>query len=274
MPSRVDLHTHTTASDGTLEPAALLAKAAELEVHTLGISDHDSTAGYEAALLLQAQYPSVQLIPAIEINAEGEKACHLLGYGMDIQNTAFQKALAQFRAMRLDRARAMIKKLQEGGVSIDFETVRAHCKGESLGRPHIADALRAKGVVQTRQQAFERYLKKGGSAYVAGEAPSAQEAIALIRQAGGVPILAHPCFYTTENLLQDLAKVGLMGIEAYYPEHGKSLTKRYLELAESNGLIVTGGSDFHGPQTGRTTLACVDVPESVISALKDAQKRI
>jgi len=274
VPSRVDLHTHTTASDGTLDPPALLAKASELSVRVLGIADHDSTAGYEAALAHQSHYPDLRLIPAIEINAEGYTLCHILGYLFDPNHTALQAQLTRYRVWRGMRARAMVKKLQEAGVSIEFEQVRAHAKGESIGRPHIADALVAQGTVRTRQQAFDRFLKKGGSAYVPGDAPSPKEAMQLIRGAGGIPVLAHPCYYTSEDLIQALVDQGLMGIEAYYPEHSRSLTKRYLDLAERFHLVATGGSDFHGPRTGRTSLACVDVPDSVVEALQEAQTRL
>jgi predicted metal-dependent phosphoesterase TrpH len=273
LPSRVDLHTHTTASDGTLEPAALLEKAAELSIQYLGIADHDTTAGYEAVLPLQSRFPAVQLIPSIEINAEGELSCHLLGYFFDPKNAALQTQLALYRQLRLDRARAMVEKLKGLGVSIDFEKVLEVARGGSVGRPHIADALIVAGVVRTRQQAFDRFLKKDGAAYVPGTAPSAAEAIQLIRGAGGVPVLAHPCFYTSESLVEQLVKQGLMGIEVYYPEHSKSLIRRYLEITQRLNLVATGGSDFHGPRTGRTALGCVDVPESVLESLRTAQAR-
>ena len=266
MSSRVDLHTHTTASDGTLDPPALLQKASELSIQFLGIADHDSTAGYEAVLPLQDQFSSVQLIPAIEINAEGALSCHILGYFFNFQDATLQEQLAMYRDMRLQRARAMTQKLQALGIGIDFDRVLAIAKGGSVGRPHIADVLIEKGIVRTRQQAFDRFLKKGGSAYVPGEAPSAAEAIRLIRAAGGVPVLAHPCYYTSESLLEELIDLGLMGIEVYYPEHSRSLIRRYLEYAERFHLVVTGGSDFHGPRTGRTS-GGVDVPESVVEAL-------
>jgi predicted metal-dependent phosphoesterase TrpH len=274
MPSRVDLHTHTTASDGTLEPAALLEKAAELSVRFLGIADHDSTAGYEAVLPLASKFPGVELIPAIEINAEGEGACHLLGYYVDFKSPAFQKELAAYREARHLRVRAMIDKLGSLGIAIDYERVRALAQGGSIGRPHIADALIEKGVVTSRQKAFDRFLKKDGPAYVPGESPSAGEAIRLIRSAGGIPVLAHPWYYTNDDLIGGLVAQGLMGIEVYYPEHSRALVKRYLEFAQTYKLVATGGSDFHGPRTGRTALACVDVPESAVEDLKKAKNRV
>jgi predicted metal-dependent phosphoesterase TrpH len=274
MASRVDLHTHTTASDGTLTPAELLAEAEALAVRYLAIADHDSTAGYQS-LRSQTRPPSsVELIPAIEINAEGDLACHLLGYFLDETHAGLQSQLALYRDLRQQRARAMIEKLAGLGIALDFGRVLALAHNGSVGRPHIADALIEKGVVRTRKQAFERFLKKDGAAYVPGESPSGPDAIALIRAAGGVPVLAHPCFYTTEDLIQRLVEKGLMGLEVYYPEHGRPLTQRYIELAQRLNLVVTGGSDFHGPRTGRTALACVDVPESVIEGLRNAKTRL
>jgi 3',5'-nucleoside bisphosphate phosphatase len=274
VPSRVDLHTHTTASDGTLDPPALLQKASELSIAYLGIADHDSTAGYEAVLPLQTQFPSVQLIPAIEINAEGAPSCHLLGYFYDVKNAALQRQLAVYRRQRAERARAMVKKLQALGVLIEYEQVEEIAKGGSIGRPHIADALIQKGVVGSRQKAFDRFLKKEGPAYVGGDSPTPAEAIQLIRAAGGVPVLAHPCYYTSDVFFQELVNQGLMGIEVYYPEHSRSLIKRYLEWVERYGLAVSGGSDFHGPRTGRTSLGCVDVPETVLESLQRAKTRL
>lgn len=274
MPSCVDLHTHSTASDGTLDPLAVVQKAHELSIHYLALADHDSTAGYQAVLPQLSKFPSLELLPAIEINAEGALACHILGYFIDVQDASFQKELAVFREARLVRARAMIQKLQALGVRIDFERVLALARGGAVGRPHIADALMEAGVVRSRQEAFDRFLKKGESAYVPGEIPSVQDAIQLIRRVGGVPVLAHPFYYTSEELIQQLVEFGLMGIEAYYPEHSRSLTKRYIEWAERFHLAVSGGSDFHGPKTGRTSLGSVDVPESVIESLRQAKNRL
>jgi 3',5'-nucleoside bisphosphate phosphatase len=276
MPSRVDLHTHTTASDGTMAPAELFDKAVELGVQVLAISDHDTTAGYEAvqaspALLNPA--PPIRLIPAIEINAEGEYACHLLGYWINPAHAPFQNRLAQLREQRIARLRAMADRLSQMGVSIDFENTLKRAGG-AVGRPHLADALIQKGVVKSRQEAFDRFLKKGGPAYVPTESPTIEESIELIRLAGGVAVLAHPSYYTSETLLRALVERGIQGIEAYYPEHSRSLTQNYLLWAKTYGLIVTGGSDFHGPKTGRSALACVDVPMDVVDSLERLKNAI
>lgn len=274
MASRVDLHTHTTASDGTLDPLDLFDKAAALGLQVLAVTDHDSTAGYEAVLAQSQRHPSLRVLPAIEMNAEGELSCHLLGYFIDHKSVPFQTQLARYRDQRIERSRAMVAKLAELGFPVKFERVKELAKGGSLGRPHIADALREAGFVRSRQEAFDRFLKKDGFAYVEGEGPTAEETIRLIRAAGGIPVLAHPSYYTPEPLVKGLVEVGLMGIEAYYPEHSRGLIQRYLELAKQFELVATGGSDFHGPGTGRAALACVGVPETVVKDLELARNRV
>jgi len=208
------------------------------------------------------------------MSAEGELYCHLLGYFVDPAAPGFQERLTQFRRLRLERIAAMTKKLNALGIPVDYERVVALAAGGSVGRPHLADALVELKVVRSRQEAFDRYLKRDGPGYIAGDGPAAADIIQFIRSAKGIPVLAHPSYYTTPELLKRLVDVGLMGLEVYYPEHSKSLIKRYLEMAESSGLVATGGSDFHGPKTHRSALACVDVPESVVEALENARARI
>lgn len=274
MPSRVDLHTHTTASDGTLTPPELFQKALEAGIHVLAVSDHDSTSGYEAVLPLASQHPEIRLIPAIELNGEGSHACHLLGYFVDVQNAAFQRQLAEYRVLRTERVRVMAKKLGELGVPVDFNRVQEIARGGALGRPHLADALMEKGIVKSRQEAFDRFLKKGGSAYIPGDSPTAEEGIDLIRRAGGVPVLAHPSYYSSSELLESLVVAGLMGIEAYYPDHSRGLIEHYKDFAKKHQLVLTGGSDFHGPRTGRAALASVHVPDSVPEDLEKARDKV
>ena len=274
MPSRVDLHTHTNASDGTLAPSALFDRAAELQIHWLAVSDHDSTAGFQAIWAERARHPEIALIPAIEMGAEGPYACHLLGYYVDVTSVSFQNQLAAYRIRRHERIQAMVEKLRALKLDIQLERVLEIAGGAALGRPHVADALREKGYVKSRQEAFDRYLKKDGPAYIPRDTPTAEELIHLLRSAGGIPVLAHPSYDMTERWLEQLIGFGLLGLEAYYPEHGRSLTQHYVELASKLNLVATGGSDFHGPRTGRAALGCVDVPEAVIENLAKAKNRL
>ncbi len=274
MPSRVDLHTHSTASDGTLDPHKVLDLAIQLKIRYFALSDHDSTEGWALIAETAKRIPDFTLVPAVEMSAEGKHACHILGYWINPHDTAFQNQLQYFRKRRIDRLRAMAEKLGTLGFPIDFDALLHERQGRSIGRPHLADALVQKGVVKSRKAAFDRFLKKEGPAYIPNDTPTAEDIIQLIRRAGGVPVLAHPSYYTSEDLVKELAGFGLMGIEAYYPEHGRSLIQRYADLAKSVGIIVTGGSDFHGPKTGRDAIACIDVPEEIISALEDAKTRV
>lgn len=273
MPSPVDLHTHTTASDGTLAPEALFRKALDLKVRVLSVTDHDSVAGLETILPLAAAYPAMRVIAGIEMSAEGDITCHLLGYFIDLAAAGLRQKLADLRQKRLERIKAMTKKMNALGIAVVYDRVVALAAGGSVGRPHMADALVEMRVVKSRQEAFDRFLKRDGPAYVASDGPTAAETIAWIRSVGGVPVLAHPSYYTTPEFLKRLADLGLMGIEVYYPEHSRALKERYLELAKAYGLVATGGSDFHGPKTHRSALACVDVPETVVEELERARQR-
>ena len=274
MPSRVDLHTHSTASDGTMDPQVLLDLAVRLQIRTFALSDHDSTEGWALIAPRAETIPDFTLIPAVELTAEGEFACHILGYWINPRDPAFQAQLLAFRERRVHRLKAMADLLAGLGHAIDYDGILKERQNRSLGRPHLADALIKKGVVKSRKEAFDRFLKKGGPAYLPSDTPTAEDVIQLIRRAGGIPVLAHPSYYTTEELVKKLAAFGLMGVEAYYPEHSRSLITRYVELAKGLGLLVTGGSDFHGPKTGRDSLACVDVPEAVVEALEQARSHV
>lgn len=252
----------------------LYAKARELEIRHLAVTDHDSTEGLAQILAQPDLNPKLHLIPGIELSAEGELACHMLGYYIDMKSAALQKRLAELREARLGRIAAMIHKVGEMGYPVNPSRVYELAAGGSVGRPHLADAMVEMRHVKTRKEAFDRFLKKDGPAYIPGTGPDAGECIQLIRSAGGVPVLAHPSYYTNLELLQKLAGLGLMGVEVYYPEHSPSLIRRYLEMAKDCQLIATGGSDFHGPKTQRAALASVNVPESVIEALETARQRV
>jgi 3',5'-nucleoside bisphosphate phosphatase len=273
MASPIDLHTHTTASDGTLEPLQLFEKALALKIRILSVTDHDSTAGLAAIQSVHPQHPDLRLIPGIEMSAEGPNACHLLGYFINPDDSIFQKRLEGYRLARIERVRLMADRLRSLGLEISFDRVMAFAHGGSLGRPHLADALVERGYVRSRQEAFDRYLRRGGTAYVPGDGPASEETIRVIREAGGIPVLAHPSYYTSKELVKTLVDQGLGGIEAFYPEHSRALIQAYCDMAKMYDLVVTGGSDFHGPRTGRSALGCVAVPETVVTALEDARTR-
>ena len=257
-----------------MTPSELFEKALELQIKILAITDHDSTEGFSSLQALAASHPEIRLVPGLEVSAEGEMHCHLLGYFVDLKSPGFQERLARLRSGRVERIREMTNKINALGLSIDIARVMALAAGGAVGRPHLADALIEKGYVRTRKEAFDRYLKSDGPAYVATQGPTARECIEFIRSAKGVPVLAHPSYYTSPDLLKRLVDDGLMGMEVYYPEHSRALTARYLDLAKTYNLAATGGSDFHGPKTQRPSLACVNVPESALTDLERALERV
>jgi len=168
----------------------------------------------------------------------------------------------------------MIDVLNQSNIRVNMEQVQRLAGKATLGRPHLADALVENKVVRSRSEAFQRFLKKDGPAYVPSDGPGFADVIALIRRAKGVPVLAHPSFYSSETFVEKLAGMGLMGIEVYYPDTSRALKNRYLEICARFNLVATGGSDYHGPRTGRHQLACVDIPDNVLEDLKKAKEKL
>lgn len=246
----VDLHLHTTASDGTFTPARLVKRAVKKRVRIIAVTDHDTTAGLPEATE-EARRFNVGVIPGIEINTDmGEAEAHILGYFIDTEHPGLVETLQRIRRGREQRVGAMCALLAEHGLEISEEDVRRHARGESVGRPHVAQALLARRLVAHMGEAFERWLGRGRPAYVPRTSLTPFQAIEAIREAGGVAVLAHPNL-AGEAILDDLVRAGLQGLEALHPTHTADRTAHLARLAESRGLGVTGGSDFHGPQVNR-----------------------
>lgn len=270
--SRTDLHTHSTASDGLLAPARLVRTAREHGVHTLALTDHDTTGGVDEALA-EARRVHIEVIPGVEINTDvDEYEVHMLGYFVDHARAGFQAFLARMRAGRVDRARAMVEKLCALGVPVEWERVQALAAGASVGRPHVARALVEARRVATVQEAFERFLGRRGPAYVPRLKVSPEEAVEAVLAAGGVPVLAHPGWASSGPVIERVPQLvahGLAGLEVYYPDHTAEMTARYLEIARRYSLVVTGGTDFHGGSLAtRAPLGSVAVPADVVPALR------
>ncbi len=280
---RIDLHLHTTYSDGSLPPEQVLALAQAAGVGVLAITDHDTVEGLPDAIAAGARL-GIEVIPGIEISARyghgGPKGeIHILGYFLDWKDAELHARLARFRATRHARNPRIIEKLNELGLKIGYDEVKSLAGNESVGRPHIARVLMEKGYVQSAKEAFERYLAEGAAAYVSRELPEPGEAIAAIRAARGVAVLAHPSWL--ERADQSIYKIcermkgeGLQGVEVHYSTHRPEQTAQYLETARRLDLLVTGGSDFHGitkPDIqvgiGRGTLA---VPQKLLEPLRAA----
>jgi predicted metal-dependent phosphoesterase TrpH len=275
MTGGVDLHTHTTASDGTLSPRELVRAAARRGVRVLAVTDHDSTDGLRDALEEAEQHRPLTIVPGLEINCDVPGAeVHVLGYLVDHEAAWFQDFLREQRAERVARVHRIAARLAELGLPIDPAEVFAIVKEGSAGRPHVAQVMVQRGYVKSVREAFDRYLHINGPANVPRKRLTPAEAVGIIRRAHGVPVFAHPGLADRDALIPELVAAGLMGIEAIYAEHSAAQTAHYQDLCRRHGLVATGGSDYHGERSGRSNpLGHPPVPMSVYVELKDAAQR-
>ncbi len=244
----IDLHSHTNESDGACSPAQLLEEAVRAGVHTLGITDHDTFKGYDQALAFGAG-AGVELVCGIELSTKLHgKSAHLLGYFLGDQSlTDFRTWILDLQAARRERNIRLVARLQELGFDITLEEAEARGRGMT-GRPHFAQILVEKGYVANLRQAFDDYLDESAKGYVYRREPTFAEGVQKIRQSGGIASLAHPVRVRGDvpALMPELCEAGMNAIEAYHSDHEASDTELYLSLAKRYGLMVTGGSDFHG----------------------------
>ncbi|HTZ28814.1 MAG TPA: PHP domain-containing protein [Streptosporangiaceae bacterium] len=246
---RIDLHVHSSASDGTDPPAEVARRAAAAGLDVVALTDHDTMAGIAPAAA--ALPPGLTLVPGLELSCVGDgRSMHLLGYLCDPGDPALAAETALIRDDRVHRARAMVARLRELGAPVTWEQVAALAGDAVVGRPHIARALAEAGVVATPADAFSaEWIADGGRAHVGRYAPDAARGIALVRAAGGVPVLAHPRspgYEITDEVIAGLAAAGLAGLEVFHPDHDHSERMRLTQLANSLDLVMTGGSDDHG----------------------------
>jgi 3',5'-nucleoside bisphosphate phosphatase len=265
----VDLHSHTTASDGALSPRELVRLAARNRVRVLAVTDHDSTDGLPEAMDEAARH-GVDIVPGLEINTDVPGAeVHVLGYYVDWGADWFQDFLREQRAERTARVHRIVERLTELGMPLTADEVFAICQEGSPGRPHVAQAMVNRGYVKSVREAFDRWLRTGGPANVPRRRLTPVDAVAVIRRAGGVPVLAHPGLADRDAMIPELVEAGLAGIETYYPEHSVAQVNAYREMCDRLHLVATGGSDYHGPHTGRTTtLGTPHIPLDVWEQLK------
>jgi predicted metal-dependent phosphoesterase TrpH len=266
----VDLHSHTTASDGTLAPRELVRLAVRHGVRVLAVTDHDSTGGLDEALAEARTLPPLQIVPGLEINCDVPGAeVHVLGYCLDWEAPWFQEFLGAQREERRQRVYRIAQRLAELGMPIEPAAVFALVKEGSAGRPHVAQVMVDRGYVKSVREAFDRYLSANGPANVPRKRFTPVEAVRIIRRARGVPVLAHPGLANRDELIPGLVEAGLGGIEVFYPEHSPAQTTAYREMCTRLGLIATGGSDFHGPSVGGARHPGVQpVPESAWHELR------
>ncbi len=264
----VDLHIHSTMSDGTLTPDQIVRVAQQKNLTAIAITDHDALAGVAPAIQA-AEGSTLQVLPAVEISTEYHSAeVHILGYFIDTQAPNLLEKLKKIRAARRDRARRIAQKLTDLGLAITYEQIAAEAGEGSIGRPHVAATLVKAGYVQTSQEAFSRYLIPGRPAYVPRYRLKPSAAIQEIIQAGGLAVLAHPGIDNAQQYVDELMQYGLGGLEAYHTNHSPARTRQFLQLAQRLGLLITGGTDSHGPGgTMPVEIGSVAVPDKCFQRL-------
>lgn len=265
----IDLHLHTTASDGLLDPASLVARAASAGLRVISVTDHDTVSGIEAATAAACRL-EVRVVPGIEVTAvEGERDVHILGYFFDPVHDVLSRFLTDQRADRARRVREMAARLQALGCGIDVEPLLAGPSGRSVGRPAIADALVAGGYARDRNDAFARLLGRGRPAFVPRRGVSGAGVIAIIHASGGIASLAHPGVLADDALISPLAAAGLDALEVWHSDHSEGESAHYSRLAGELGLARTGGSDYHGDGVhGAARLGGVSLGEDEFHLLK------
>lgn len=269
----IDLHTHTTASDGRCAPDELVARAAAAGVDVLSVTDHDTTAGAAASAAACAE-SGIEFVPGIEITAVVDGAdVHVLGYFIDPASPSLAVFLTEQRRRRVDRVRQMVDRLAELGITLDADAILGPTMrdgAKAAGRPWIARALVSAGVVKDTREAFDRYLKQGQPAFVARIGPMPSEVFAQIHAARGIASMAHPGLLGRDDLIPGFATAGLDAIEAHHSKHSAADTARYLGMAERHGLAVSGGSDYHGdPSHDVVGPGGVALPRELFQALRD-----
>ena len=254
---RIDLHIHSNASDGSFSPDEIIKHALKLGLKAISITDHDTVEGSKQAL--KTGIPdSLKFLTGVEISADPPPdsgfsgSCHIIGYLINIDNLSLNNILIQLRDARKNRNPKIIKKLNDLNINITLDEVAEYAGEQQVGRPHIAGLMVKNKLVSSIDEAFNRYLAQGKPAYVDKFRLKCKDAIDLIKGAGGIPVLAHPCLLknvkenSLEAFIKILKSVGLMGIEVYYPDHTPEMSAQYAAIAKKFGLIMTGGTDFHG----------------------------
>ena len=267
----VDLHLHTTASDGRLSPTELVNLLGERGLRIAAITDHDSTEGLTEAYEAKARFPHLSLIPGIELSTEaGDSEIHVLGYFLNWQDQEFQQVLSGFRKGRVGRGQAMVERLGELGLPVEWERVLHFAGDGAVGRPHIALAMVERGYVPGVREAFDLYLGRDGPAYVDRQKLSPEDAVGIIRGVGGAAVLAHPSYVNNlEGHLSRMKQAGLAGMEVYYSNYSPRLVRQLRETARSFDLLPCGGSDYHAlGQDDETLPGVAGPPEDVVEALR------
>jgi 3',5'-nucleoside bisphosphate phosphatase len=268
-----DLHLHTNFSDGTYSPEELVAQAVRNKLAVIALTDHDTVEGCERAELA-CRAAGIEFICGAELTAEqSDNEIHILGYFLDAQNSKLLTEIGKFQAVRQERIREMVAKLNALKVPLKVEDVFALANCRSPGRPHVARALVKAGLCSSLDEAFERFLKKNRPAWVPKAKMSAPIAIELIHQAGGLASMAHPGLNRSDEVIPDLVDAGLDGIECFHTKHPAPTAEHYLRIAERFDLLVTGGSDCHGMSKGKPLIGTVKLPYERVEKLRAAKQK-
>jgi len=268
--SQVDLHIHSSASDGRLSPEEVVRESARLGLKFIALTDHDTVAGIAPALSAARAFPELTVIPGVELSTdEPQGEVHVLGYFIDYTDGELVARLDRMRGSRRERAQAMIDRLGDLGVSIEWARVQEIAGAGSIGRPHLAQAMLEKGYIGSLKEAFTDYLGRGGPAYVERRKLTPTAAVELVVQVNGLPVLAHPLTaHDPEAVVIRLKAAGLAGIEACYKDYRPAEVGRLLSLADKYDLVVTGGSDYHGlDNETEVIIGGADVPLSAAEQL-------
>jgi len=268
--SQVDLHIHSSASDGRLSPEEVVRESARLGLKFIALTDHDTVAGIAPALSAARAFPELTVIPGVELSTdEPQGEVHVLGYFIDYTDGELVARLDRMRGSRRERAQAMIDRLGDLGVSIEWARVQEIAGAGSIGRPHLAQAMLEKGYIGSLKEAFTDYLGRGGPAYVERRKLTPTAAVELVVQVNGLPVLAHPLTaHDPEAVVIRLKAAGLVGIEACYKDYRPAEVGRLLSLADKYDLVVTGGSDYHGlDNETEVIIGGADVPLSAAEQL-------
>lgn len=279
MTDKIDLHAHSTASDGTLSPAEVARRAKQNGLRAVALTDHDTTDGV-SEFLAECERIGIEGIAGVEISAQHDKTMHIVGLFIDESNAMLNDKLAKLRGGREVRNRKMLELLRQHGFDITEEDITSQKDGATMantGRAHIAKAMVNKGFVKTTSEAFEKYIKRGNSCYVKRLTYSPKESIDMIHAAGGIAILAHPILISEDYdtllpIVQEMKEYGMDGMECYYNNYTREFSDLCLDICEKLDLLPSGGSDFHGAnkpdiELGRVSTGCV--PYSVLENIKE-----
>ncbi len=283
--AEVDLHLHTTVSDGWLTPTEMVRLCAERGLRVICISDHDSTEGIAEALSAAGEFPQLTVIPGIELSTDVPGSeIHVLGYFVDYEDAGFLKILRRFREGRQERAESMVRKLNEMGLEVSWERVEELSGGGAIGRPHIAQAMVEAGYVEYPKDAFDRYIGRTGPAYVERTKLTPVEAVAILLDNGALPVMAHPTYSATKSdregvaelreTLRELKSAGLVGMEVHYGDYTPEQVAYLGDIAVELDLIQCGGSDYHASgNPGEPEPGTVGPPMATVDALMALKAR-